>query len=250
MSGNWGVVIPGLAMHRLEMPAVPGLIALQNPEVDDGVALSEQYSLYDVAKHHLATILELSRIGTLPADGFTIAGMSMGGMINSILASKFRRELPPNVRFLFLVTTPNLKTNPAIPDALLASWLKAKPGSVEDFARILGPFFSPGFLSAQPGITASYFRYRANGENGQSPRAFFRQMTALRRFDGSETFPFITSEECLFVGGAEDEILGPSHNLDLRNLAPAAKHVEVKGLGHMINLEMPKFFALRSFDDV
>jgi len=250
MSANWGVVIPGLAMHRSEMPTVPGLIALQNPEVDDAVVLSEQYSLYDVAKHHLSTILDLSRIGTLPPDGFTIIGMSMGGMINSILASKLRRELPPSVRFLFLVTTPNLKTNPAIPDALLASWLKAKPGSVEDFAKILGPFFSPGFLSAKPEITTAYFRYRANGENGQSPRAFFRQMTALRSFDGSETFPFITPEECLFVGGAEDKILGPSHNLDLKRLIPVAKHVEVEDLGHMINLEMPEYFSLRSFNDV
>jgi hypothetical protein len=32
----WGVAIPGLAMNDKELPDIPGLLRLQNPEVGDG----------------------------------------------------------------------------------------------------------------------------------------------------------------------------------------------------------------------
>jgi pimeloyl-ACP methyl ester carboxylesterase len=171
--------------------------------------------------------------------------MSMGGMVNSILASTFRAKLPTHVKFGFLVTTPNLKSNPAIPDSLLEEWKTAKPGNILDFESILKPFFSSKFLNTQNPIAQSYYHYRAMGLNQQTPKAFFRQMKALRSFDGEKTFSAINTDECKFIGGDDDRILGPSHNVDLKNLSPSANHSEINNLGHMVNYERPDLFDFR-----
>ncbi|MGZ3782741.1 MAG: hypothetical protein ACXVCY_19010 [Pseudobdellovibrionaceae bacterium] len=86
MSNSWGVAIPGLAMHNSEIPDIPGLLALQNPEVGDGVTLDSKYSLYDVAEIHLKEINAILSNRSASKEKFWIIGMSMGGMVNSILA--------------------------------------------------------------------------------------------------------------------------------------------------------------------
>jgi pimeloyl-ACP methyl ester carboxylesterase len=235
---TWGVAIPGLAMAASELPVIDGLICLDNPDTGSGARLSSAYTLEDVAELHLKAINCIRFVTSQP----TIIGMSMGGMIAIVLASKLRRHLPPTCRFRLLVTSANSQDLPAVPDALLADWRTVRPGVVDDFGRILEPFFSPQFISAHPATVADYFRYRAAGRNGQSPRDFMRQLAALRSFDGAQHLRNADPAELEFIGGGADRILGPAHNLRLRDLVAAAVHHELSDLGHMANYEKPTLF--------
>ncbi len=231
--GVRGFFVPGLAMAASELPSVEGVIALENPEVGKGIALGREYTLEEVAEQHVCTIeREAPR-----ADALTLAGMSMGGMIVAIMATRFRARLPARCAFRFFVTTPNTPENPAIPDALIAEWATARRGVVLDFERVLGPFFSPAFVRSNPTAAQAYFAYRANGGNRQSGSSFFRQMNALRGCPAYRYFSQLDPREAKFVGGADDRILGPSHNRELLSLCPGAEHTEIESLGHMVNIE-------------
>ena len=83
----WGVVIPGLAIAADEMPLIPGLLALDNPEAGGACRLPEDYTLEQVAECHIRYLGEHREEFT---DDLKLIGMSMGGMILSIMASKFR----------------------------------------------------------------------------------------------------------------------------------------------------------------
>lgn len=240
MSEIWGVAIPGLAMAASEMPTINGLLRLDNPEIGSGPSWpGDSYSLADIAKLHA------QRIAALNLVELTIIGMSMGGMIASILASEFRGAMPAKSNFRILVSSPSLPTNPAITKSMLAGWLQAKPGNVGDFQKILSPFFAPAFRKAHPKVAESYYRYRAFGENAQKPQALFRQIDAISTFDGHIYWPKIDPKELTTIGGAEDKVLGPSHSADLKSLSPGAQHIQIADLGHMANLEMPALFHRR-----
>lgn len=230
--------IPGLAMAASELPWFEGVVRLENPEIGAGERLGRAYTLEEVAEGHLRTILAQAK----PSDELTLIGMSMGGMIASILASEFRSWLPRATRFSFLVTSPNLPELPAIRTELFREWVAVRPGSTEDFRKILTPFFSDGFLKAAPDQVDAYATYRATGGNKQSASAYFRQSAALSVFEGGLYFPKVDPKEALFIGGGNDRILGPAHNAILRELNPEAAHQEIVDLGHMINYEMPEIF--------
>jgi pimeloyl-ACP methyl ester carboxylesterase len=231
-----GAVIAGLAMSARELPDLPQFIKLENPEIHGTATLPDNYTLEDIALRHLE---QLKRIQVPEGQTLKLIGMSMGGMILSILASKYRDQLPAKTKFLFLVTSPNLPSNPAVPESLLASWMGVTPGNEQDFKRIMEPMFSPSFVRSHPEVVMDYVRYRATGQNGQRPKAFMKQLSALRKFNGVEFFSKIDQQNSTFVGGGSDLILGPNHNKDLKQLAPLAKHIEVADMGHMINLERP-----------
>jgi len=226
-----------------ELPAHHGLLRLDNPEIGAGPELGAgSYDLVDVAAIHAETIECLTKGRE---DPFWVIGMSMGGMIVSHLATTYRAKLPLDTRFLFIDTTANLPTNPAVPDAVMVEWATAKPGRVDDFRRILSPFFAPNFLVDKPALAETYFRYRALGENKQTTKAFFRQLSALRRFDGQLTFSKADPVSALFIHAANDQILQQSHAEDLKGLCPNVRHLVLPGLGHMANLEQPALFDPR-----
>jgi pimeloyl-ACP methyl ester carboxylesterase len=235
-----GVAIPGLGMAAAELPDISGLVRLENPEIGDGPRLGdESYSLGDLARGHADWI---SR--NVPADSeLWVIGMSMGGMIASILASELRGLLPNRTHFLFLVTSANTGALPAISDDRLASWQVARPGSVESFRMVMTPFFSPSFMLERSQEAETYFRYRASGGNRQSPKAFLRQVAAIRGFDGGASFGRLDPAEATFVTGDEDLVLGPPHGRLLRELLPRAKHLTLPRVGHMINIERSEIFA-------
>jgi len=235
----WGVAIPGLAMRATELPCIPGLLRLDNPEAGDGVQLQKPYSLYDVAEIHSHTI---NRLGRQLSTPFQIIGMSMGGMITSILATTLRSQFPKNCHFRFLVTSANTPQTPAVPMSRLEEWRTATPGVVADFERILRPFFSEEYLRQHPEALKEYAKYRATGQNGQSPKAFMRQLSALQSFNGEFHFSNLQHSECTIIGGADDAILGPKHCQIIKQLSPSTPHMSVPGLGHMINIEMPAAF--------
>lgn len=233
-----GVIIPGLSMASAEMPEIDGFLRLENPGISGRPDLNDGYNLKEVAKLHLESIQSQE----LCAD-FSVIGMSTGGMIASYLATTYRKFLPERTRFLFAVTSANLPNCVAVSDQLMGEWFKVKGGDTAGFRRIMAPFFSTTFRATHPDIAESYYQARATGKNQQSGSAFVRQLKALRNFDGRETFPKINPSEAWFIGGAKDEILGTSHNRDLKLLLPLAHHEEIVDLGHMINLEQPELLS-------
>lgn len=237
-------VIPGLSMHASEIPTHEGHVVLDNPEVGQGPKMPRQYLLEDVAAIHLKTIATLITF----SQSITLIGMSMGGMILSILASRYRALLPKRCRFVFLVTSPNTSDCEAVPDGMLKEWLKAEHGNVEAFTRVLNPFFSTTFKQQHPNTVRRYYQYRANGENQQSKKAFMRQLTALRKYSGEDYFTQLNGDECWFIGGQQDDVLGPKHNQKLKQLAPSAHHYEASNLGHMINIEQPNYFSSQAYE--
>lgn len=238
MSEMWGVAIPGLAMRASELPALPGLLRLENPEIGEGPLWDRaHYTLVDVAEWHAKTIQSLGLPDPL------VLGMSMGGMIVSIMASHWRHLLPEKTTFRVLASSPNLRFNQAVTPERLASWQMAHPGHIPDFARVLAPFFSDRFLKDAPAQAHAYYRYRAYGENQQSGHAFYRQIMAILDYDGSVFWPHIAPHTMTVVGGGHDKVLGPSHSANLKSLLPGAEHLELAGLGHMMNLEQPDLFA-------
>lgn len=235
-----GVAIPGLGMAAEELPPVPGLVRLDNPEIGHGPRIdAPSYTLRDVAELHA------SRIEALPAksDTFWVIGMSMGGMIASILASELRSRLPARTRFALLVTSANTKAVPAVSDAMLTAWSHARPGDAESFRLVMHDFFSEAYRTSHPDAVNAYYDYRASGANRQTPRAFMRQVTALRTFDGERHFQAFEPNEVTIVTGEADRLLGADHGTEMRRLAPLARHVALPGIGHMINLEDPAAFA-------
>ena len=236
-----GVAIPGLGMAAHELPEVKGLVRLENPEIGQGPTIgATSYSLYDVAELHAQKIEALANASA--ASPFWVLGMSMGGMVAAILASDLRSRLPRSCRFLFLVTSANTKVVPAVDDQRLEEWMRARPGSVESFRSVMAPFFSKEFTARSPEVIEAYASYRASGANGQSPKAFMRQVSALRGFDGALYFSRIKQDEAAVISGAEDYVLDPRHAAELRRLLPHAEHTGLTGVGHMINLERPAIF--------
>jgi pimeloyl-ACP methyl ester carboxylesterase len=230
-----GLFVPGLAMAADELPTMSAVLALDNPEVGRGPALGRPYTLEEVAEIHVRR-LERERP---EADPLVVCGMSMGGMIVAIMASLLRSRLPSRCAFHFLVTTANTPDNPAAADALVAGWGRIRPGVVDDFERGLSTLFSARFVHDCPAAVSAYYAYRASGGNRQTSRAFYRQLAALRACPAHEYFAAVDPAEARFVGGADDRLLGPAHNNDLRRICPGARHEEIAGLGHMVHLERP-----------
>lgn len=235
-----GVFIPGLSMEKHELPEVPGFLRLQNPEVGDGPAFPEKYEVTDLALFHLKKITELA-----PKTGpFHIVGMSLGGMITSVLASELRSKLPSQCHFHFFVTSASTPQHPAATRELLESWRQVQPGDREGLKRILSPFFSPTYLESSAAEFERYLSYRLSGGNKQSPKSFMKQVAAVFRFNGSSFYSKVDPQECSFLHGESDRVFDQRHHQDLKTLVPEAKHQVIAQLGHMVNLEQPQYFSL------
>lgn len=236
-----GICIPGLTMHSSEVPALPGVRVLENPDVGEGPRLDRDYTLEEVAELHARTIAELAG----SQDSLVVAGISMGGMILAIVATEFRHLLPRATRFEFLVTSPNEPETMFLTDQVLAEWSCVKGGDVDGFAVVLEPFFSDRYRASNPAAFRAYAEYRARGGNRQSAKSLFRQVAAVRRCEAHAYFARVDGRSARFVGGADDRVFGPVHNRRLQALCADAEHVEVQGLGHMIHVEEPGLFASR-----
>ncbi len=247
----WGIAIPGLAMNCNELPIVPGMLRLQNPEVGNGETFSSAYTLEEVALLHARKIAELKidAAQKFHVIGMSMGGMSMGGMIVSILATKYRQFFPLNSRFQIFVSSPNFADSEALPNALIQDWLNVRRGNVVDFRRTLKPSFSKSFLNSHSNEFEAYVQYRIRGENGQTPRGFMRQVAAIQAFGGEKYYPELNPKECRFVNGLDDDIFGAAHRAAQKRLAPEVRFLEIKNMGHMVHLERPDLFgATQVFD--
>lgn len=234
----WGIAIAGLAMNAQELPSIPGLYRVNNPEVGDGMQLGHFYQLEEVAKIHAEVIARLPK-----ASGtFTVMGMSMGGMIGSILATKFRDLLPEQCEFRLMVTTAN--EAPAL--AMSAPFLIGNARMALQTEWALRPFverlFSESFAKRYPDKIIEYTRYHARRKNQQSRLGFLRQLHAIRTFKGGQYFSKL-APECTLIHGGGDRLVTKPHADILRTIAPHVKHVVLDGVGHMINFESPQAFS-------
>lgn len=233
-----GIALPGLAMAAAELPTIEGLLRLENPEIGTGEILESTYTLEDVAAIHLKKILA-SDLEESPQ----LIGISMGAMVLAVLATDLRSQLPPKTSFRFLSPSANTGLSPAAPDEMLEQWKSVRPGNVEDYTRVLTPFFSERFRAEHPDRFERYVRYRANGENNQSMKAFRRQTAALRAFRGDKYFRRLDPDEAQFIRGAADNVFHAEHAEELHRLAPEVRFDELPDVGHMMNFERPDLFG-------
>jgi pimeloyl-ACP methyl ester carboxylesterase len=139
-----------------------------------------------------------------------------------------------------VATSANTRELPAISDQELANYYLCKPGSTTDFRRLLEPAFSPDFKERYPERVTDYINYRATGKNCQTPAAFVRQVNALRNYSGTQYFSKVDPKETLFIRGSDDLLLDSAHGTILKQIVNEANHVEIKNLGHMVNIERPE----------
>lgn len=231
-------IIPGFTMHKKEFPELHDVMCLQNPEVGTIEVWKQSYSLKDVAEYHLETILKL----LTPNKPLKILGMSMGGMILSILGSIYRDKLPKETQFIFLVTSMNSDNMPAITDIQWQEWMNVGFGDVSSFEKALTPFFSPDFVKNNPEAALDYFQYKAFGKNEQTPQSIFKQGVAVMQFNGEKYFTKLKDEECIFYHGEDDLIFDQNHQKHLKANLPEAIHKVIPNCGHMVTIERPDFF--------
>lgn len=233
-----GVIIPGLAMEKQELPEIEGFLRLQNPEVNDGPVVDGPYGIEDIAKLHVETIAKLNK-----ADAFHVMGMSMGGMITSVMASKFRSHLPSVCKFHFIVTGLNSPERPIVTPELLTAWQTVKPEDEQAVEQLLTPFFSSHFLKSNYKTVKDYIQYRVKGGNRQTPEAFMRQVMAIVGFKGPHYYNHVNQEECYFLHGSEDNIFNDLYQAELKKICPKAVH-QTENVGHMVNIENPALFKV------
>ena len=235
--------IPGLGMNVHEVSLPNSSFGLQNPGFGDSAPaiFDHDYRLEDVAEFHLSVIL--SKLDE--SKPLTLSGMSLGGMVLSILASKFRHHLPKDTHFVFYVTSANSKTCPLLDKETLKSWAATRPGNVADFTGILRPFFSPEYLNQNAEVFSNYVEYRAIGKNQQSPKAYMLQLGALLKFDGDAYFPAVDASSAIFIYGEKDSLVNDAQVNQLRSLIPSATHRVISGMGHMITMERPDVIRMK-----
>jgi pimeloyl-ACP methyl ester carboxylesterase len=217
--------IPGLAMNSSEVDLSVGAVALQNPGFTQDAAsrFNSKYTVEDVAEFHLSTILQ----NLDEKRPLRIMGMSFGGMIVSLLATEFRDKLPKQTEFVYFVTSSNSEKLPLLSMETLSSWKKVRPGSLEDFASILRPFFSTQFLESRNDEFLAYVEYRCRSKNQQTANAYNLQLGALLNFRGDKYFRKIVPDESLFIYGQYDAVVNQEQQDHLRLLAPQARHVVI-----------------------
>lgn len=234
----WGAAIPGITMKASDLPPIPGLLRLDNPERGEGHVFGRFYSMEEAAERHAERLESLKDQLETP---FTLMGMSMGGMLVSILATRFRHKLPARCQFRFIVTSPNAGDLPALPFLTMLKWSKMLRRTPQSFREVVTPFFGAPFREKNKDFLEKYYETLAHTRD-QELWPLIRQIHALRTFRGMKYFSQINPEEAVFIGGDADEVLGPRHTKKLKELLPKAVHHELKGIGHMIHLEARHVF--------
>lgn len=167
-------------------------------------------------------------------EPIAIFGISMGGMIAATMAALH----PERVAQVFLgATSPNLPTNPAVPEALYTDWANAK--TYEAFKRASDIAFGKTALQKRPSLVQDYFEYRWAGKNEQKPKEFFYQLNAAKTFRGEAIYAALAKTEVKItaIAGEEDALFPKTHFADIIRLLPSASSVVLPETGHMLHLE-------------
>lgn len=191
---------------------------------------------------------------TTPEGELVLVGHSMGGMTIMSFAGRYPEVTRSRVDGVALVATS------AGGDSLV------QLGLGKTFDRIiarLGPGFLGG-LGRREGIWGSlraagravenHFvqRYAFGGEmpkemlRGVATMVFGTRLDAIGAFlpeldelDVRESLPGLVDTPVLIVAGSKDILTPPEHSQRLAEALPAAEHIVVPGVGHLLQLERP-----------
>lgn len=202
----------------------PGLVrqALKRPA-------ASAYSLEDMA---LDAVGLLDHLGVAAAH---VAGMSMGGMIAQILASRHARRVL-SLTSMFSTTGSTRVGQPAISTLLMLT--KAPPSdrsqSVTNFVRLSKHIGSNRYAIPDDILAA----YAANAwDRGHGPKAHegvARQIGAIMKSgDRTKELRDITAPT-LIVHGEQDRMVAHSGGVATAKAIPKADFITVHGMGHAI----------------
>ncbi|MCB0364161.1 MAG: alpha/beta fold hydrolase [Bdellovibrionaceae bacterium] len=240
-------ILPGLALHPLEFAYLKSARILENPgfysphSPEEFNSLPEKYSLEDVAEIQARIVSSSVKLNSK----ITLVGFSMGGMILSIMATKYRHLLPKNTKFVFVNTSPNLKSNPVLTPEILSQRKLSSESLPEFFSRTLQPFFSDRFIAEGQRYT-EYVDYRANPDVIMPVAEYVKQVEAILAFDGESYYKKLNPSEVRFVFSEADKLIHQGHIDDTKRLVPGAEIEIVKGAGHMIHVEKPDVFKKKA----
>jgi pimeloyl-ACP methyl ester carboxylesterase len=233
--------IGGLAMKADEHESLADTIStnlgrrtlyFDNINVGDGPRFenSKELTISDQAVHQWNQVNEI--LGK--ESSISIYGISMGGMIATIMATIF----PERVEKLVLAaTSANLSHNPSVPDDLFAKWTKAKhEDDIRESTRIA---FGVTTLNTNTDVYEEYFQYRIKGMNKQKSKEFIQQLNSIRNFDGKSFYSRLANIQVPIsvLTGSEDILFDKTHKQDIQNLIPKATFIEFNKSGHMLHLE-------------
>lgn len=191
---------------------------------------------------------------TTPQGELVLVGHSMGGMTVMSFAGRYPEVTRGRVRGIALIATS------AGGDSLV------QLGLGKTFDRIiarLGPGFLGG-LGQREGVWGSlraagravenHFVQRY-GFGGEMPKDMLRKVATmvfgtrldsigaflpeLDELDVRESLPGLVDTPVLIVAGSKDILTPPEHSARLAEALPAAEHVVIPGVGHLLQLERP-----------
>ena len=223
---------------------------------------------YDQRNHGISEVGDLARCtidqlgkdlravidATTPQGDLVLVGHSMGGMTVMSFAGRYPEVTRGRVRGIALIATS------AGGDSLV------QLGLGKTFDRIiarLGPGFLGG-LGQREGVWGSlraagravenHFVQRY-GFGGEMPKHMLRKVATmvfgtrlesigaflpeLDELDVRESLPGLVDTPVLIVAGSKDILTPPEHSARLAEALPAAEHVVIPGVGHLLQLERP-----------
>lgn len=176
----------------------------------------------------------------------TVAGMSMGGMI----AQEFALRHPDRLDGLVLIATrPPAPAYAAPKKSGMLLDLVGPPRRGETLEVYLTRLWSSatgdGFAEREPGLIAELVRQIAAQP---TPRVMLmHQFRAVSGWAHAERLASI-QVPTLIVHGAEDRLLHVLNGRRLDELIPAARYVELPGVGHLPPLEAPDLLLAEMVD--
>jgi pimeloyl-ACP methyl ester carboxylesterase len=223
-----GLVWPSGWLRRLEERF--HVVRIDNRGTGFSRTAPAPYTMADLAED-AAQVLQ-----AVGADRATVLGLSMGGMVAQELA--FRH--PEMVERLVLVASrpPSPAHLPIDGAMMLPLMARPDPNTTpeEHWRGIWGRFCAPGFADREPALLDELMVQFASR---MTPRAAVSsQMRAIAGWYGADRLASI-SAPTVIVHGELDEISPVGNSMRLARLIPAARYVELPGVGHVVPLEAP-----------
>lgn len=221
-----GTVWPRRWLRELELRF--RVIRIDNRGTGWSRSASRPFTMGDLADD-VATVLD-----AIGVESAVILGLSMGGMVAQELALRH----PRCVQRLIVVSSRPPAPEHLNPDPRILRTLMAAPGEGETLSDFLRRLWSgncaPRFSEAHPELMAELV---AQIVARPTPRAaLYDQMRAIGAWGGARRLRTLT-RPTLVVHGDADPLMPVRNGMRIAQLIPAARYVELRGIGHLIPLE-------------
>lgn len=213
------------------------LTAIKN-RIISGEDFVPPYTMDDMAMD----VLDL--MDALKIDDAHIVGISMGGIIAQVLASKYRERVLSLASIMS--ASRSLRLNP---DLITELWsdVKDRAEVIEEWVEYVNSFGSKGYAA---GDEHSRWMGAAAYDRCYSPDGANRQMLAICAMSNIEDLVKTISVPTLVVHGADDLLIPPQLGRETAELIPDAKFELVEGMGHDIPPALGKPLAAIVLDHI